>query len=90
MPKDEEKLKWFDQAVKFQLEGMIFLTMKSRKNGVGAWAIEDVKSNKVLNSNMEWEDERPLAERDEPYLIRTRFEFDSALAMFEQFKAFAE
>ncbi len=90
MLSNEEKIKWFDQAVKFQLNGMIFLTMKSRKDGVGAWAIEDVQTNKVLNSNMEWEDEIPLPQRDESYLIRTRFAFDAALAMFEQFKAFAE
>lgn len=89
MLNNEEKIKWFDRAVKFQLDGMIFLVMKSRKNGIGAWAIEDAKTNKVLNSNMEWEDEPPLSQRDEAYLIRTRFEFDSALAMFEQFKTFA-
>ena len=87
---DKQKIEWFEKAVKFQLEGMIFLTMKSRKGGVGSWAIEDLKSQKILNSNMEWEDEVPKSQRDESYMIRTRFDFDSASAMFEQYKMFAE
>ncbi|MBN1302689.1 MAG: hypothetical protein JW995_15830 [Melioribacteraceae bacterium] len=87
---DKQKIEWFDKAVKFQIEGMIFLTMKSRKNGVGSWAIENLKNNKVLNSNMEWEDEVPKSKRDEAYLIRTRFDFDSAMAMYEQYKMFSD
>ena len=89
MLSDQDKIKWFDSAVKFQIDGMIFLVMKSRKNEASSWAIEDAKTSKVLNSNMEWEDERPLAQRDEAYMIRTRFDFDSAVAMFEQYKMFA-
>lgn len=87
---DEEKLKLFAKAVKFQLEGMIFATMKSRRDGVGTWVIEDIENKKVLNSNMEWEDEIPLSKRDEAFNIRTRFDFGTAITMFEQFKMFAE
>lgn len=87
---DKEKLEWFERAVKFQLEGMIFMTMKSRKGGVGSWVIEDLQSNKVLNSNLEWEDELPKSKRDEAYMIRTRFDFDTAKSMFDQYKMFAE
>ncbi len=87
---DEDKIKWFDLAVKFQIDGMVFLTMKSRKNNVGTWVIEDVQKHKVLNSNMEWEDDLPISERDESYTLRTRFEFDTAVSMFEQYKMFAQ
>ncbi len=86
----EEKAKWFDAAVKFQVDGMIFLVMKSRQDGEGKWAIENAGEKKVLNSNMEWEEEPPAAQRDEAFLIRTRFDFDSAVAMYQQYKMFAE
>ena len=89
MLSDQEKIKWFDRAVKFQLDGLIFLSMKSRKNGSSSWAIEEVTNHKVLNSNMEWEDEPPKAKRDEAFLIRTRFDFDTAITMYEQYKMFA-
>ena len=89
MLSDQDKIKWFDCAVKFQLDGLIFLVMKSRKAGAEAWAIENMSTGKVLNSNMEWEDELPLAKRDESYLIRTRFDFDTTLVMYEQYKMFA-
>jgi len=88
---DQDKIKWFDRAVKFQLDGLIFLTMKSRKSNGAKWAIEDWSNPskiKVLNSNMEWEDELPKAKRDEAFLIRTRFDFESALMMYEQYKMF--
>ena len=87
---DAEKIKWFDRSVKFQLSGLIFMEMKSRKNGVGVWVIEDTKNNSVLNSNMEWEPEPPLAKRDEAFLIRTRFDLETAITMYEQYKMFAE
>jgi len=87
---DEEKIKWFNKAVKFQIEDLIFMTMKSRKNGVASWAIEDINTHKVLNSNMEWEEEPPLAKRDEAFLIRARFDFDTAIVMYEQYKMFAQ
>jgi hypothetical protein len=90
MLNDTDKIKWFDDAVKFQLDGTIYLVLKSRKEGIGAWAIEDISSHNVLNSNMEWEKELPLSKRDQPYLIRTRFEFEAAVNMYEQFKMFAE
>jgi len=90
MPTNEEKIKWFDAATKFQIDGNIFLVMKSRINGQGKWAIEDMSNQNVLNSNMEWEPELPVAQRDEGYLIRTRFDFDSAVAMYQQYKMFAE
>ena len=90
MLSDQEKIQWFDKAVKFQLEGLVFLVVKSRKNGACSWAIEDMAKHKILNSNMEWEDELPLAKRDEAYMIRTRFDFDTALTMFEQYKMFAQ
>ena len=89
MLSDQDKIKWFDCAVKFQLDGLLFLVMKSRKAGSSAWAIEDMETGKVLNSNMEWEEEVPLSKRNEAYLIRTRFDFDTALVMYEQFKMFA-
>jgi hypothetical protein len=90
MISDTDKIKWFDDAVKFQLDGNIYLVLKSRKNGTGSWAIEDISNHNVLNSNMEWEKEQPLAKRDAAYLIRTRFEFEAATTMYEQFKMFAE
>ncbi len=90
MLNDQEKIKWFDLAVKFQIDGLVFLTMKSRKNGKCSWAIEEMKTNKVLNSNMEWEEEAPLAKRDEAFLIRTRFDFDTAVSMYEQYKMFTQ
>ena len=86
----QKKIKWFDRSVKFQLSGLIFLEMKSRKNGVGVWVIEDTKNNSILNSNMEWEPEPPLAKRDEAFLIRTRFDLETAITMYEQYKMFAE
>jgi hypothetical protein len=89
MLSDQDKIKWFDCAVKFQLEGQLFLVMKSKKAGKEAWAIENMTTGQVLNSNMEWEDELPLAKRNEAYLIRTRFDFDTALVMYEQYKMFA-
>ena len=89
MISDKDKIKWFDDAVKFQLDGTVYLVLKSRKNGVGAWAIEDISNHNVLNSNMEWEKELPLAKRDQSYLIRTRFEFEAATSMYEQFKMYA-
>ena len=87
---DAEKIKWFDRSVKFQLSGLIFLEMKSRKNKVGVWVIEDTKNNTVLNSNMEWEPEPTPAKRDEAFLIRTRFDLETAISMYEQYKMFAE
>lgn len=90
MLSEQDKIKWFDIAVKFQIEGLIFLTMKSRKKDKCFWAIEDMKNNKVLNSNMEWEDEVPSAKRDEAFLIRTRFDFDTAVSMYEQYKMFTQ
>jgi hypothetical protein len=88
---DEEKIKWFDLAVKFQLMGMIFLTMKSRQlTGATKWVIEDLSTHKVLNSNLDWEDELPLKQRDESYMIRTRFDFDTAIALYDQYKMVME
>ena len=86
----EEKEKWFDLALRFALDGKIHLVMKSRSNGVGNWAIVDTASNKVLNSNMEWEDEPPVNKRDDAFMIRSRFKLDDAVAMWEQYKMFAE
>jgi len=86
---NDEKVKWFERCVKFQLDGLIFLEMKSRKNGVGVWVIEDGKNHTVLNSNMEWESEPLPAKRDEAFLIRTRFDLESAFTMYEQYKMFA-
>lgn len=90
MLSEQEKIQWFDKAVKFQIEGLVFLVMKSRKSGQASWAIEDMLTHKILNSNMEWEEELPLAKRDQSYLIRTRFDFDTAITMFEQYKMFAQ
>ena len=87
---NEEKIKWFEAAVKFQISGTIFLVMKSREEGQGNWAIHDSAKNAVLNSNMEWEDEPPRDKRDEAFLIRSRFSFENAVAMYEQYKMFAE
>ncbi len=86
---DEEKLKWFDAAMKFGVEGSIQLVMKSKINGTSYWAIIDTSNNKVFNSNMEWEDEPPLAQRDESFLVRTRFNLDTAVSLYEQFKMFS-
>jgi hypothetical protein len=86
---DQEKIMWFDKAVKFQVEGLIFMVMKSRKNSGCFWAIEDMTTGKVLNSNMEWEIEPPKSQRNEAFLIRTRFDLETAMAVFEQYKMFA-
>ncbi len=85
----EEKAKWFDAALRFALKGKIHLVQKSFKDGVEKWAIVDTSNNTVLNSNLEWEPELPLAKRDESYLIRTRFGFEDAVAMYTQYKMFA-
>lgn len=85
----EEKAKWFDAALRFCLNGKIHLVLKSYINGVEKWAIVDTANNTVLNSNLEWEPEPPLAKRDESYLIRTRFGFEDAVAMYSQYKMFA-
>lgn len=87
---DAEKVKWFDRVVKFQLSGLVFLEMKQRKNGQGVWVIEDTKTNSVLNSNIEWEPEPISSKRDEAFLIRTRFDLETAISMYEQYKMFAE
>lgn len=86
---DQEKIKWFERSVKFQLDGLIFLVMKSRKSDSGQWAIQDIPNGKVLNSNMEWEDEPEKAKRDEAFLIRTRFDLETAISLYEQYKMFA-
>jgi hypothetical protein len=86
---DKDKIKWFSLAIKFMLAKDIYLVMKSRANGDAQWAIIDKANNKVLNSNLEWEDEVPLDKRDESFKIRTRFNFESAVGLFEQYKMFA-
>ena len=65
----EQKAKWFDAAIRFVIEEPVHLVMKSRIEGKSNWAIVDTKLNKVLNSNMEWEDEPPLSKREESFLI---------------------
>lgn len=87
---DEEKIKWFDRATTFVLNGKIRLTMKSYQDGNAKWAILDTGENKVLNSNLEWEPEPPFKQRDENFMIRARFSFDDALSLFEQYKMFAQ
>ena len=85
----EDKVKWFERAVKFVLDKDVHLVMKSRKEGSSNWAILDTKKNSVLNSNLEWEDELPVKKRDDSFLIRTRFSFENAVSLYEQFKMFA-
>lgn len=87
---DEEKIKWFDAAMKFGLEGPIQLVMKSKVDGQANWSIVDTAKKMVLNSNMEWEEEPDTTQRDESFMIRARFSFDSALAIWQQYKMFAE
>lgn len=87
---NEEKAQWFDVAMRFALDGPIHLVMKSRVNGESNWSIVNTSSNVVLNSNMEWEEEPPLAKRDDGFMIRARFSFDNAVAMWQQYKMFAE
>jgi hypothetical protein len=86
---EQDKIKWFEKAVRFQLEGLIFMIMKSRKGGAGIWTIEDTGSKKVLNSNMEWETELSIPKRDQAFLIRTRFDLETAMTIFEQYKMIA-
>ena len=76
-------------ATRFQVEGKIFFVMKKRENGVGKWAIINFADNTVLNSNMEWEPAE-FAKRDEAFLIRTLFGLEDAMAMWEQYKMFAQ
>ena len=84
----EEKAEWFEKATRFQVEGKIFFVMKKREKGVGSWAIINTADNTVLNSNMEWE-KAEFGKRDEAFLIRTLFDLESAMAMWEQYKMFA-
>ena len=86
----EQKAKWFDSALRFGLDGKIHLIMKSRVGGNSSWAIIDTANDKVLNSNLEWEDEPTIDKRDEAFLTRTRFAFDMAVELYKQFKMFAE
>lgn len=86
----EEKAKWFDKALKFALDGKIHLIMKSNKNGSAKWAIIDSEKNLVLNSNLEWEPEPPQAkDRDDSFLMRARFDFDTAITLYDQLKTYA-
>lgn len=87
----EEKAKWFDRALRFSIDGNIHLIMKSNKNGIQKWAIIDTDKNMVLNSNLEWEAEPPLAKnRDDAFLIRTRFDLETAISQYDQFKMYAQ
>ena len=86
----EQKAKWFDSAMRFAMDGDVHLIMKSKINGKANWAKVDTTTGNVLNSNMEWEEEPPLAKRDEAFIIRARFGFDDAVAMYQQYKMFAE
>lgn len=87
---DAEKAKWFDAAMRFGLEGSIHLIMKSKIDGQANWSIVDTSNKMVLNSNMEWEEEPESSNRDESFMIRARFSFDSAVAIWQQYKMFAE
>jgi len=85
---EKEKAKWFDAGLKFAVEGDIQLVMKAKKKGVSSWAIVDTKTGNVFNSNMEWEEELPLAKRDERFLMRTRFSFDDAVNLLKMKKMY--
>lgn len=87
---NDEKAKWFDVAVKFVLDKDIFLVMKSKKSGVANWAISNTKSGQLLNSNLTWEPEPRVSNRDESFKIRTRFSFDMAVQLYQQYKMFGE
>ncbi len=84
----EEKALWFDCAMRFGLLGTIQLVMKSKVGGNASWAIYDASSKKVLNSNLEWEDEPSASKRDEAFLLRSRFSFEDAVNLFNQYKTF--
>lgn len=87
----EEKEKWFNRALKFALDGRIQLIMKSNVNGIAKWAIIDCEKNMVLNSNLEWETEPPMVkDRNEGFLLRARFDFDTAISLYDQYKMFAQ
>ncbi|MBU1095598.1 MAG: hypothetical protein CVV23_03575 [Ignavibacteriae bacterium HGW-Ignavibacteriae-2] len=87
---NEEKIQWYERAVKFQLDGLHFLVMRSRKNGKGSWVIEDSKTRQILNSNMEWESDLPKKEQNEAFLIRTRYDLETAISVYDQYKMFAD
>ena len=87
---DEEKAKWFDFGLRFALDGHIHLVLKSYKDGEKKWGIINTKTNEVFNSNMEWEEEPPAKKRDEAFLIRSRFDFQQAVELYQQFKMFSE
>lgn len=84
----EEKAAWFDSAMRFGLMGSIQLVMKSKINGTAYWAIYDAENKKILNSNLEWEEEPPVSKRDEGFLRRSRFSFEDAVNLFNQYKTF--
>lgn len=87
---NEEKAKWFDVAVKFALDRDIFLVLKSKKGSQMNWAVQNSKTGMVLNSNLTWEPEPPVSGRDEAFKIRTRFPFETAVQLYEQYKMFGE
>jgi hypothetical protein len=87
----EEKEKWFSRALKFALDGKIHLIMKSNMNGAPRWSIIDTEKNMVLNSNLEWEAEPPkVKDRNEGFLLRARFDLDTAISLYDQYKMFAQ
>ncbi|MBU1101315.1 MAG: hypothetical protein KKA84_13015 [Bacteroidetes bacterium] len=87
---NEEKAKWFDVGLKFALDGDIHIVLKSFKKGQKKWGIVNTKTKEVFNSNMEWEVEPPSSKRDEAFLIRTRFDFEQGVDLYNQYKMFAD
>jgi hypothetical protein len=87
----EQKEIWFNKALKFALDGKIQLIMKSYLNGIAKWAIIDTEKNLVLNSNLEWEIEPAFVkDRTESFLVRARFDFETAISLYDQFKQFSQ
>lgn len=86
---DQEKIKWFNRGIRFQMDGYIFLTMKSRKSGVCTWVIEDFNTGKLLNSDLKWDEDLPSKKRDNDFVERTRFDFEKAKGIYEQFRKLA-
>lgn len=88
---DKEKIQWFNRGMRFAVEAKYVFEMVSFKNGQPAWAIYSWESfwsenRQVLNSNCEWEDDLDMESRDPNFEIRTRFDFDTALDIYQMYK----
>jgi hypothetical protein len=85
---DEQKIEWFDRAMKFAVERKYVFEMVAFKGGESVWAIYDwntyfTEERKVLNADGELEPDLPFEKHDKAFTDRTRFSFDQAFELVE-------